>query len=145
MKITKAQGEGHGQCTLCKENGRWNVQWMCFLYEVEGKDGVYCKDCIDIIRREAAIEKLKAILAEATETENAVCYVTSDDAEDLKAAIVALEQPPIDRIRKEIESYCTTAKKTHCKYCSRCNNMLGIKDIIKIIDKHIAESSANKA
>jgi len=46
--------------------------------------------------REEAIEKLKAILAEATEDEDAVCYVTSDDADALDMAIKALETPPND-------------------------------------------------
>ena len=41
--------------------------------------------------RDGAIEKLKAILAEATEDEDAVCYVTSDDADALDMAIKALE------------------------------------------------------
>ena len=45
MKITQAQGNGQGQCALCKKRGKWNVQWMCFLYKVEGKEGVYCMDC----------------------------------------------------------------------------------------------------
>lgn len=36
-------------------------------------------------------ERLEAILAEATADENAVCYVTSDDAEALDIAIKALE------------------------------------------------------
>lgn len=39
-----------------------------------------------------AAEKLKAILEEATEDENAVCYVTSCDADALDMAIKALEQ-----------------------------------------------------
>lgn len=50
MKITQAQGNGQGQCALCKKRGKWNVQWMCFLYEIEGKDGVYCKNCVDELR-----------------------------------------------------------------------------------------------
>ena len=41
---------------------------------------------------EDAIKKLKDILEEATETDNSVCYVTSDDADALKAAIEAIEQ-----------------------------------------------------
>ena len=44
--------------------------------------------------REEAIENLKDILAEATETDNSVCYVTSDDADALKMAIQALEREP---------------------------------------------------
>lgn len=47
MKITQAQGNGQGQCALCKKRGKWNVQWMVFLYKVEGKDGVYCQSCAD--------------------------------------------------------------------------------------------------
>jgi len=45
-------------------------------------------------KEEKAIKGLKDILAEATETNNAVCYVTSDDADVLKEAIKALEQEP---------------------------------------------------
>lgn len=50
MKITQAQGNGQGQCALCKKRGKWNVQWMCFLYKIEGKDGVYCKHCADELK-----------------------------------------------------------------------------------------------
>ena len=47
MKIAQAQGNGQGQCVLCKKRGKWNVQWTSFLYKIEGKDGVYCKNCAD--------------------------------------------------------------------------------------------------
>lgn len=43
---------------------------------------------------EEAIKKIKDILEEATETEDSICYVTSDDADALKAAIQALKQQP---------------------------------------------------
>ncbi len=46
--------------------------------------------------REEATERIKIILAEATEDEYAVCYVTSDDADALVFAIKALEAPPND-------------------------------------------------
>lgn len=59
MKITQAQGNGQGQCRLCKERGKWNVQWTCFLYEVGGKDGVYCKNCVDELRIQSAIDSRK--------------------------------------------------------------------------------------
>lgn len=36
-------------------------------------------------------ERLKDILAKATETDDSVCYVTSEDADALKVAIKALE------------------------------------------------------
>ncbi len=59
MKITQAQGEGQGQCALCMKRGKWNRQWMCFLYEIEGKDGVYCKHCADELRMQNAIDNRK--------------------------------------------------------------------------------------
>ena len=46
--------------------------------------------------REEAIEKIKMILAECTEDEDAVCYVTFDDADALDMAIKALEQEPCE-------------------------------------------------
>lgn len=55
MKIIKAQGEGQGQCALCKKRGKWNIQWMDFLYKVEGKEGVYCKNCVDEFRIQSVI------------------------------------------------------------------------------------------
>ena len=39
-----------------------------------------------------ATSNLKMILDEVTETEEAICYVTSNDAETLKLAIEAIEQ-----------------------------------------------------
>lgn len=44
-KITKCTGEGHGSCTRCTENGKWNRIWMCLLNKIEGLDGIYCNDC----------------------------------------------------------------------------------------------------
>ena len=59
MRITQAQGNGQGQCALCKKRGKWNVQWMCFLYEIEGKEGVYCKDCVDELRIQNVVRRKK--------------------------------------------------------------------------------------
>ena len=55
--------------------------------------------------REEAISNLKMILDEATETDEAICYVTSNDAEALILAIKAREKQvpkkPIDNIEQE--------------------------------------------
>lgn len=55
--------------------------------------------------REEAVSNLKMILEEVTETDEAVCYVTSNDAEALILAIKALElqipKTPIDNIEEE--------------------------------------------
>ena len=42
--------------------------------------------------REEAISNLKMILDEATETDEAICYVTSNDAETINMAIKALKK-----------------------------------------------------
>ena len=56
-------------------------------------------------REKEAVSNLKMILEEVTETDEAVCYVTSDDAEALILAIKALEKQvpkkPIDNIEQE--------------------------------------------
>ncbi len=57
MKITQAQGNGQGQCALCKKRGKWNVQWMDFLYKVEGKDGIYCENCVAEFRIQSALQE----------------------------------------------------------------------------------------
>jgi len=57
MEITQAQGNGQGQCALCKKRGKWNVQWMCFLYKVEGKEGVYCKDCVNELKMQDVVKR----------------------------------------------------------------------------------------
>ena len=41
---------------------------------------------------EEKISRLKGILAEINEDENAVCYLTSEDNEPIESAIKALEQ-----------------------------------------------------
>ena len=175
---------------------------------------------------EEAINTLKVILEEATETEYSISYVTSGDADALKAAIQALEQqscdsecieknepirrievrrnitvdgededdkwirgynegiddaiaciksvPPVtpkgvtvtdfadrcrecgkdikqiyiskilDKIRAEIANHCGLAKEDRCKYCYWCNNVMGVKEILKVIDKYRSESEVEE-
>lgn len=53
LKITQCPGEGQGSCKRCSDNGKWNRNWMCFLYKVEGREGCYCGDCIKEIQKES--------------------------------------------------------------------------------------------
>ena len=46
LKITQCKGEGQGSCKMCDDNGKWNRNWMCFLYEIGGREGCYCADCV---------------------------------------------------------------------------------------------------
>jgi hypothetical protein len=66
-------------------------------------------------------------------------YDRQREAKDM--AIKALEQEPIlDKVRAEIEEHCGLAKENHCRYCSYCNNLMGVREILEIIDKHKAET-----
>lgn len=46
----------------------------------------------------------------------------------------------LDKIRAEIENHCGLTKENHCRYCSYCNNLMGVREILEIIDKYKAES-----
>lgn len=46
IKITQCKGEGQGSCKRCNDKGIWNVNWMCFLYKIEGFEGCYCEKCV---------------------------------------------------------------------------------------------------
>lgn len=46
----------------------------------------------------------------------------------------------LDKIRAKIENHCGLAKEDRCKYCYRCNNVMGVKEILDIIDKYKTES-----
>lgn len=52
IKITQCKGEGQGSCKRCNGKGIWNVNWMCFLYKIEGFEGCYCRECAKEIMRE---------------------------------------------------------------------------------------------
>lgn len=56
MKIVQCSGDGQGSCKRCIDNGKWNVNWMCFLYKIEGLDGCYCSDCVKKITEEKKYE-----------------------------------------------------------------------------------------
>ena len=52
IKVTRCKGEGHGECRRCKQTKGWGLNWMCFLYEIEGREGLYCFDCVKEILKE---------------------------------------------------------------------------------------------
>jgi hypothetical protein len=52
LKITRCTGNGQGECTRCKQLKGWSREWMTFLYKIEGRDGLYCGDCVRQIAKE---------------------------------------------------------------------------------------------
>ena len=59
--MQKCNGEGQGSCKRCNEKGIWNRNWMCFLYKVEGHDGIYCYECAKEIEEEDKLKKVQNV------------------------------------------------------------------------------------
>lgn len=59
IKVSHCQGEGAGSCKRCTDRGKWNQNWMCFLYKIDGLDGCYCRDCVEEIRKEMEASNMK--------------------------------------------------------------------------------------
>lgn len=53
MKITQCKGDGIGYCKRCQDYGMDSINWMCFLYKIEGMEGKYCEYCVEELRRNA--------------------------------------------------------------------------------------------
>ena len=41
LNVTQCKGEGQSSCKRCVDKGKWNREWMCFLYHIEGYEGCY--------------------------------------------------------------------------------------------------------
>lgn len=72
--------------------------------------------------RDEARKRLKMILEEATEYENAVCYVTSDDADALDMAIKALEKEP--KIGRWIKTPKAVMGEGYMWFCDKCEHQV---------------------
>lgn len=55
IKVNRCKGEGQGSCKRCSEKGKGNRVWMCSLYEIEGREGCYCFDCVKELLKEEGI------------------------------------------------------------------------------------------
>lgn len=49
------------------------------------------------------------------------------------------QEPILDKIRTEIENHCGLTKENHCRYCSYCNSVMGVREILEIMDKYKTE------
>jgi len=46
------------------------------------------------------------------------------------------QESAFNKMREEIEGHCALAKENHCKYCYRCTNVMGVREILETIDKY---------
>lgn len=42
----------------------------------------------------------------------------------------------LDKIRAEIENQCDLIKKDYCKDCYDCDSVMGVREILEVIDKY---------
>ena len=61
ITITKSEGNGQAQCTRCRELNRWNMCWVSMMYEIEGRDGIYCSECVQELQSESLNDLNQAI------------------------------------------------------------------------------------
>ena len=82
------------------------------------------------------------------EAETPLDEVYKDMIESLDFVIKVLEQQPetdvLEKIRVEIENHCGLVKESHCRYCSYCNSLMGVREILEIIDKNKTERRINE-
>ena len=81
------------------------------------------------------IKKLEWALQNNTieDVESSFEYITA-----ISMAIESLAA--LNKIRDEIANHCGLLKEDHCKYCSYCNSVMGVREILEIIDKYRVES-----
>jgi len=46
----------------------------------------------------------------------------------------------LEKIRAEIENHCGLVKENHCRFCSYCSSVMGVREILEVIDKYKAEN-----
>jgi len=46
----------------------------------------------------------------------------------------------LEKIRAEIENHCGLVKENHCRFCSYCNSVMGVREILEVIDKYKTEN-----
>ena len=49
MVVYYRHGNGQSFCKGCKEKKKWGLYWDCFMYSIKGRDGAYCRDCVNAI------------------------------------------------------------------------------------------------
>lgn len=96
----------------------------------------------DLISREAVDEYITNLLSgylyaeERTRFEELSAFIW-----ELPSVTPRAEQKDVlDKIRAEIENHCGLIKEDHCKYCGYCNSVMGVREILEIIDKYKVES-----
>ena len=106
---------------------------------------------------EEAIDKLKMWYSMMNSVENPD-NIHLDNMAVILTAIQALEQRScvweiayergkvevLDKIRAEIANHCGLLKQNHCRYCSYCNSVMGVREITEVIDKHKPESEGKE-
>lgn len=109
------------------------------------------ESCEDAVSRKWLVETLEAKGFGLTDTDyNRMIHLIRDTAPSVQPKTETVtefadrcrecgKQKTLDKIRAEIEDHCGLVKENHCKYCSYCHNVMGIREILELIDKYSKE------
>lgn len=82
-------------------------------------------------------EAIAILKKEFSECKDTISVYAKKRKKAFDMAIKALEQEDVlEKIRAEIENHCGLLKENHCRYCSYCNSAMGVREILKVIDKY---------
>jgi len=101
-----------------------------------------CEDAIDRHALRAQFNHLDEVYEGMSEEEKHEAYIYGqiiraiDDAPPITLKNQKTMKSVLDEIRAEIENHCGLVKENHCKYCSYCHNVMGVREILEVIDKY---------
>lgn len=104
--------------------------------------GNACEDAIDRQALRARFNHLDEVYEGMSEEEKHEAYIYGqiiraiDDAPPITLKNQKTMKSVLDEIRAEIENHCGLVKENHCKYCSYCHNVMGVREILEVIDKY---------
>lgn len=95
-----------------------------------------CKDCKQEIKNEPPSAISKEDLSKVFML--GLAFGFGDKHDEMGAIKKSIEQTfkPVREIRAEVEKHCGLIKGDHCKFCSSCHCLMGVREILDILNKH---------
>lgn len=101
-----------------------------------------CKDCKTEVKNEPPSAITKEDLSKSFMLGLAFGFGgTHDEMDSIKKKIEQTFKP-VQEIRAEIAKHCSLYKEDHCKLCSSCHCLMGVKEILDILDRYNKKEEA---
>lgn len=95
-----------------------------------------CKDCKQEVKSEPPSAISKEDLSKSFMLGLAFGYGDKHNEMDSIKKLIEQTFKPVREIRSEIEKHCGLIQEDHCKFCSSCHCLMGVREILEILDKH---------